>query len=120
MGVKENNDKRLCHFIDADGVLCRHHSRVEDYPPIPELLPGVLEFLTQLKEANCYTVLTTGRSREEARPLLKLLKDKIGFRFDQCVYNLPTAERYLWNDTPNDEPKAIAYNMVRNKGFNKK
>lgn len=110
-------DKVETYFIDLDGTLVRHHADPKDYPATAEILPGVLDNLLDLKARKCYTVLTTGRSKSDAAPVLKQLK-LLGFEFNQCIYDLPTGCRTLVNDrSETGETKAFAISLTRNRGW---
>jgi len=104
------------YFLDLDGTLVFHNvfsGFVKD-----TILPGVKEFLKDLMERNCYTVLTTARTEQESISALKLLKEEVGFEFDQCVFNLPAWKRTIVNDTSEDgRCKAFAISVERNKGM---
>lgn len=102
-------------FIDLDGTLVFHnyHPReVED-----QFLPGALDFLEKARALNNYCVLTTNRSEENSRAVISALRNLIGFSFDREIYELPVGIRVLINDNKNDEVRAIAIPLERNKGL---
>lgn len=103
------------YFLDMDGTLVKHN-----YTPLEvqdEYLPGTIEFLTKLKKANCYCVLTTGRSEEECKYILNKFKEDIGFIFDKALYLLPVGVRVLVNDNKYPyQNKAVAICLERDAG----
>lgn len=113
-------DKRPAHFLDMDGCIVKHYADPKDYPDEAEFLPGSIDYLLELINKDCYLVLTTGRSKHEAHIVIKAL-EKLGIKFHQHVYDLPTGERHLHNDKKwGHEAKAFAYNHIRNQGMKKK
>ena len=113
---------RRTYFIDLDGTLVKWHKDPKDYSNDPEFLPGVLKHLADLKQEGSYCVLTTGRSKEAAQPVLDALMDTIAFKFDQCLFDLPTGIRILVNDriAGRHGLKAYAFNVKRNRGWRTK
>lgn len=106
--------KRPTYFIDLDGTLVRHHHDPKDYPAVAEILPGALKWLFSLVEQNAFLILTTGRSKREANPVIKQLK-KLGIKFNAALFDLPVGIRLLVNDDAYDgECKAFAIRHKRN------
>jgi hydroxymethylpyrimidine pyrophosphatase-like HAD family hydrolase len=100
-------------FIDLDGTVLDHNAHLRDGD---RLLPGVIEFWSTIP-AHDYIVITTGRSDQYRKSTLALLQ-KNGLRYNFALFNLPTGERIIINDTkPAGLKTAIAWNVVRNKGF---
>ncbi len=102
-------------FIDLDGTLVYHN-----YRPLEEadrILPGVLDFLTEARAKGYFVVLTTNRSQEKAQGALDLLKNSIQFNFDRALYDLPVGIRVLINDNKDQEVRALAMPLERNKGL---
>lgn len=111
-------NKRKLILVDLDGTLCTHHVNQEEYNKPDIFLPGALEQLIKWRTEDCYVVLTTARTLEQVQNTLTYLKDAIGFEFDQMLLDIPTGERWLFNDKDYEgNIKAFAMNLDRNKGW---
>lgn len=113
-----SSSKRPTAFLDLDGTLVVHNYKV-DFDNNDELLPGALDYLLSLKNNGYYLVLTTGRPEEACQGIIALLDREYNIRFDRFVFDLPTGIRVLVNDRESEDgpDKAIAVNVVRNKGW---
>ena len=102
-------------FVDLDGSLVIHNYDPENVKDI--IIESIFDFIKEQQEEGAYLILTTARIPKHCTYILSLLK-KRGIVFDQHIYNLPAGKRYLINDRkPTTEEKAIAINLIRNKGF---
>lgn len=109
-------------FIDIDGTIIAHPeegkldkiSEIDGY--VEELLPSAKEFFESLKE-NDIVIFTTGR-REKHRKLTERTLKYHNIKYKYLIMDLPWGQRYLINDTTNMlYQKAIAINLLRDKGF---
>lgn len=102
-------------FIDLDGTILNHNGYLNGND---DLLPGVKELWASIPEGD-YIVITTGREEEYKESSLKILTDN-GLRFDHAIFGLPLGERIVVNDLkPEGLKTAVAWNVERNKGFDK-
>lgn len=117
-GNNVNKSEHKTIFIDLDGTIVCHNY----YPFIQDdrfhITSGAISFLQKLREDNCYVILTTGRSRIQCIKIIKHLKKEYNFKFDKCIYSLPTGKRVLINDYKNtNEHKVSAYEIKRDHGL---
>jgi len=100
-------------IIDLDGVVLRHNGYLYG---MDEVLPGAVEFWAQIKPSDLVVVMTA-RPASQREETLRLLAVK-GLRVDQAVFDLPTGERILINDSkPSGLPMAYAMNVRRDHGL---
>ncbi len=100
-------------LIDIDGTIVEHNGYLtgED-----KLLPGVKEFWKEIPEKD-FIILLTARPQDYWKETLEFIKSQ-GLRFDHAIFNLPTGERILINDSkPSGLDTAIGINLERNIGL---
>ena len=119
---KEYKEYPKTFFIDIDGTIVPYPEKgqldkiceIDGY--VEELLPSAKEFFNSLKD-NDVVIFTTGR-REKHRKLTERTLKYHNIKYKHLIMDLPWGERYLINDTPNMlYQKAIAINLLRDKGF---
>jgi uridine kinase len=103
-------------FLDLDGTIVRH-------VPVPsatgeeiEVLPGSAEKVAELRRSGYAIVLTTSRPMAKAFGILEVLK-RHGLEFDQIVCDLPVGPRHVVNDSKDDEARAFAHALPRDRGI---
>ncbi len=100
-------------LIDIDGTILEHNGYKLG---TDKLLSGVKDFWKQIPDQD-FIILLTARSREHTEATLEFLKSH-NLRFDHAIFDLPTGERILINDSkPSGLPTAIAANVQRNLGL---
>ncbi len=101
-------------LIDIDGTILKHNGYLESND---QLLEGIKEFWIMIPK-NDYIILLTSRSKSYEKRTIEFLNIN-NLRYNQIVFNLPTGERILLNDTkPSGLQTAIAINLKRNAGLN--
>ena len=101
-------------FIDLDGTILKHEGLWEDGSD--SLLPGVQDLWMAIPADDCI-ILTTARNSYSAEQTKQALK-KFNLRYDKIIFDLPVGERIVVNDIkPTGLHTAIAWNVVRNRGF---
>lgn len=115
-----NTGKKKCEtiFVDLDGTLIFFNlepERVTD-----RIIPSVMSYLIQKKAEGHWLICTTARNQWHTHLALKNAGIPLDF-FDQYLYDLPMGKRTLINDTTDEaKPSAIAINLIRDKGMEKK
>ena len=100
-------------LIDIDGTLMLHNGYKNKGD---SLLLGVKDFWKSIPE-NDVIILLSARREEEKLNTLKFL-DGEGIRYNHAIFNLPTGERILINDTkPKGLFTALAVNIKRDIGL---
>lgn len=102
-------------FVDLDGSLIIHNYSPEEIDDI--IIESIFNYIKREQQNGAYLILTTARKPEHCTKILSTL-EKRGLVFNHHIFNLPAGKRYLINDRkPNTEKKAIAINLIRNRGF---
>jgi hydroxymethylpyrimidine pyrophosphatase-like HAD family hydrolase len=108
-------------ICDIDGTILRHAHRFSDLNQYnPELLNGVRDKFNQWDSQNHKIILMTAR-KESAREITeKHLKD-LGLAWDVLIMGVFGGTRILINDKlkKEDIDRAIAINVITDKGFDK-
>jgi phosphoglycolate phosphatase-like HAD superfamily hydrolase len=111
--------KRRTIFCDIDGTVLEYR-KFEDIPSTPAVLvPSVVEYLRSAKAQGDRIIMTTARPESMYLHTYKELK-KLDIPFDQVITDLERGPRVLINDMDPkhpDQPRAIAINLERDKGF---
>jgi hypothetical protein len=102
-------------IVDLDGTVFKHNGfrNGEDI-----LLPGVKELWESFLPSDMI-IIVTAREKKYKEITLKSL-EKYKLRFDHIIFDAPTGERVIINDTkPQGLKTAIAWNVTRDKGYEK-
>lgn len=117
----ESRGKTL--FIDIDGTIFKHQGDATGacfYPFFAKdhLLPAVRYYFNEWSSKGYRLILTTGRN-ESMRGITEAQLREVGLFWDCLLMGIGGGERILINDISprNNEPKAIALNLVRDSGF---
>lgn len=102
-------------FIDFDGTLFDNAISFNKYQNI---LPGVDELWKQFNSTDVI-IITTARPEFLRNNTINTL-NHYNLRFDYLLMGITNGKRYLINDIANEnsEDKAIAFNVIRDKGIN--
>lgn len=99
-------------ILDLDGTLVKHNGyKIDGHDT---LLPGVREFLSNIRPEDTVVILTsrTDKYRDATLSFLEIS----GIHYDHIIFNVPFGERIVVNDRkPSGLSMAIAINTVRNK-----
>jgi hypothetical protein len=102
-------------IIDLDGTVFKHNGYLDGKDI---LLPGVKDLWNSFLP-NDMIIIVTARNKDEKQNTLDSLKMN-GLRFDHIIFEAPTGERVILNDTkPSGLKTAIAWNVKRDVGFKK-
>jgi hypothetical protein len=111
-------EKKNTIFCDIDGTIFMYR-KFETYTETkPEVIPSTLEYLKEQYYLGNMIVLTTARPKNlRTHTLKELIEAEIPFH--ELVMGIERGVRYLINDMdPNKEgERAVAINLVRDKGF---
>tara|TARA_B100002019_G_C20823707_1_gene381853 strand:- start:17 stop:358 length:342 start_codon:yes stop_codon:yes gene_type:complete len=113
MDTSNYSDLNKTWIIDIDGTILKHNGyRTGD----DEVLPGVVEFFSNIPKDD-KIIIITGRSSEIRERTEKILNEN-NLRYDHIIFDLPTGERFLFNDTkPSGLKTAYAFNVTRDSGL---
>ncbi len=106
---------RKTYFIDIDGTILEHIEDFENitrYKTLPAL-PGAREKTVKWHCEGHMIILTTARP-ESLREITKEQLHNAGIVYDMLIMGIGAGERILINDYVKT-PKALAYNVLRNK-----
>ena len=106
---------RLAHtwLIDVDGTLVRHNGHKNGGD---ELLPGVKEFWNTIPQEDVI-ILLSARSESERSLTAEFLHSQ-SIRFDHMLFDMPTGERVVINDSkPKGLKTALSVNIPRDRGL---
>lgn len=110
--------KRPTVFCDIDGTIFKYRKFETYRTSVAEVLPGVVESMTEWKKSGTYIVLTTARP-EYLREWTEFELESAGIPYDQMIMEIGRGPRYIINDSEDpDQPRAIAIPLDRDKGFN--
>jgi NDP-sugar pyrophosphorylase family protein len=118
--VKEfYTEKPKTIFCDIDGTIIKHahrfsHIGKED----PQELDGVIAKFNEWDSKGHKIVLTTAR-KESARYITEKHLSDLGFCWDYLLMGMTSGTRFLLNDklTESDPNRAVAINLITDKGF---
>lgn len=116
----ESRGKSL--FIDIDGTLFKHQKNGTEACFHPELakdnlLSFVRHYFNEWHSKGYRLILTTGRT-ESMRAITEAQLRFAGLFWDYLLMGIGGGERILINDmSPENEPKAISINLIRDSGF---
>lgn len=100
-------------LIDIDGTLLSHNGYKTSGD---EILPGVIEFWSQIPIQD-YIVLLSARSKNEMPATLAFL-DQHGIRYNHVIFDIPVGERIIINDRkPSGLETALALTVTRDLGL---
>jgi ribonucleotide monophosphatase NagD (HAD superfamily) len=98
--------------LDLDGTVVKHNGYLLDGQD--SLLPGVKEFLSQIREEDM-VIFVTSRTKEQSGFTEAFLNEN-EIRFDAVIYGAPYGERILVNDKkPSGLCTAIALSPERDR-----
>ena len=101
-------------IVDLDGTVFKHNAYI-DGDDI--LLPGVKELWKKFLPNDMIIIVTARNESEREKTLRSLVIHNL--RFDHIIFNAPTGERVIINDSkPKGLKTAIAWNIDRDRGFN--
>jgi hydroxymethylpyrimidine pyrophosphatase-like HAD family hydrolase len=106
-------------ICDLDGTILNHFHRFSDLNKFdPELLSGVKNKFDEWDSLNHKIILMTAR-KESARKMTEEHLRQLGIPWDQLIMGVFGGERILINDKllEEDTDRAIAINVITNKGF---
>ena len=110
-------------FMDIDG--CLFHQEVPvatlasmETPPMPIVLPGVVDRIVEWINKGYKIIITTGR-KSCYRKFTMWQLQKAGIPYDRLFMNVGCGPRVVINDLKPalEEPMAIAVNLPRNTGL---
>ena len=111
-------------LIDIDGTALRHNGHLmaddESNPSsaAEQILPGVYDFWLRIPPQDII-ILMSARKHEEKNKTIEIF-NSLGLRFDHAIFDLPTGERILINDSkPLGLKTAVAVNVSRDEGLNR-
>lgn len=106
-------------FCDIDGTIIKHahrfsHIGKED----PQDLEGVIAKFNEWDSKGHKIILTTAR-KESARYITEKHLSDLGFCWDYLLMGMTSGTRFLFNDklTASDPDRAVAINLITDKGF---
>jgi len=100
-------------LIDLDGTVVAHNGYLFGGD---SLLPGVTDFFNRIP-ADDKVILLTARQEKYRKMTIEFLR-KHNLRFDEIIFDLPTGERIVINDTkPKGLNTAISLNLHRDAGL---
>lgn len=108
-------------FFDIDGTLLDYPDDV-DFTDIvsgayqQKVLPGVLQYITDLHKVGHIIILTTGRP-ECMRDATVSVLAKLGIVYNQLIMDVGAGPRILVNDNYKNQVKAYAIDIPRNGNF---
>jgi hypothetical protein len=111
-------DKKNTIFCDIDGTIFKYR-KFEDYTSTPaEPIHSTIEYLKQQKEEGHMIIFTTARPYTLFSHTVWELETHNVY-FDRIIMDIERGPRILINDMDpgKDEPRAIAINLVRDKGI---
>jgi hydroxymethylpyrimidine pyrophosphatase-like HAD family hydrolase len=106
-------------ICDLDGTILNHFHRFSDLNKFdPQLLKGVKDKFDEWDSLNHKIILMTAR-KESAREMTEKHLKELGISWDQLIMGVFGGERVLINDKllEEDSDRAIAINLITNKGF---
>lgn len=109
-----SNNLNRTWIVDLDGTIFKHNAYI-DGDDI--LLPGVKELWEEFLP-NDMIIIVTARDKNEINKTIHSLESH-NLRYDHIIFDAPTGERVIINDTKPDYglKTAIAWNVERDKGF---
>jgi hypothetical protein len=111
-------EKNPTIFCDIDGTLFiyRNFESLSTTPAV--VIDSVATYLRKEKVKGAVIVITTARP-EYLRSFTEIEIQVNNIPFDQLVMGIGRGERILINDSDegSTEPRAIAYPLIRDKGF---
>ncbi len=108
-------------FCDIDGTLLKHMGNAyTQMKQKPEILPGVIEKMTEWDQKGYIVILVTGRRESFREETVKQLTN-LGIHFDHLIMSIGSGQRVLINDlkVDDDSSTAVAFNIKRNVGLEK-
>lgn len=111
-------EKKNTIFCDIDGTIFKYRKFEDMTSTKPELVDSVVSQLKNWYEEGHHVVLTTARPHEYRSHTLKELFEN-NIKYHQLVMGIERGPRYLINDMDpeKEEKRAIAVNLIRDKGF---
>ena len=103
-------------FCDVDGTLVEHVAVPSDRGEDLRLLPGTVDKLREWRAAGYEIVLCTGRTLKNFLGIQSRLRE-LGIIYDRFLCELPIGPRILINDNKDDELRAIAIPLERDRGI---
>jgi hypothetical protein len=111
-------EKKNTIFCDIDGTIFKYR-KFETYTQTkPEVIPSTLEYLKKQYYLGNMIVLTTARPKNlRTHTVKELIEAEIPFH--ELIMGIERGVRYLINDMDpeNEGERAVAINLVRDKGF---
>jgi ribonucleotide monophosphatase NagD (HAD superfamily) len=111
-------DKKNTIFCDIDGTIFKYR-QFETYTNTDaEIIPATVDYLKNQKEQGHMIVLTTARPEYLFEHTAWELEKNL-VPYDKLIMGIERGPRFLINDMdPNKEgERAIAINLIRDKGF---
>lgn len=111
-------EKQSTIFCDIDGTIFKYRKfgTYEDTPV--EVIPSTLDYLNKEREKGTYIILTSARPEEMITHTIKeLIATEVPF--DKLILGIGRGPRIVINDMDpdNDEPRALAINLIRDQGI---
>ena len=102
-------------IFDIDGTILKHNGHLTSEKD--SILQGVSDFFTNYVKKDDYVLLLTAREEKYKSITIEFLK-KNNIRFDNIIFNIPSGERIVFNDTkPKGMKTALAVPLKRDKGL---
>ena len=111
-------EKNSTIFCDIDGTIFKYRQFGTYEENFPEVIQSTLNYLNREREKGSFIVLTTARPESMiGYTMWELIHSKIPF--DKILMGIGRGTRYLINDKDpeKNEDRAVAINLVRDKGF---
>jgi len=111
-------EKKNTIFCDIDGTIFKYR-KFETYTETePEVIKSTLEYLKEQSSLGHMIVLTTARPQYMLTHTIKELIEA-DVPYDNLIMGIERGVRYLINDVDpqNGQERAVAINLVRDKGF---
>lgn len=101
-------------IVDLDGTIVKHNGHKTLSGDV--FLPGALEFLSSIPIQDTIIILTARKEEDKDKTINFLRKNNV--RYNHIIFNIPTGERILLNDSkPSGLVCAYSLPVQRDCGF---
>lgn len=111
-------DKKKTIFCDIDGTIIEYRQFTDYLTGTAAPIWNTISYLNRERKKGSMIILTTARPQELYNHTIKELQE-CSVPFDRLVMGIERGTRVLINDMEqnSNEPRAIAINLIRNKGI---
>lgn len=111
-------DKKKTIFCDIDGTIIEYRQFTDYLTETAAPIWNTIAYLNRERKKGSMIILTTARPQELYDHTIKELQE-CSVPFDRLVMGIERGTRVLINDMEqnSNEPRAIAINLIRNKGI---